>query len=79
MDSISTTRSSPGAPLVDVASLTVVGPNVCEADRFATAAFAMGTTGITFIESLPGFEGYLIDANARATFTSGFGRYVSPS
>ncbi len=69
----------PGAPLVDVASLTVVGPNVCEADRFATAAFAMGTTGITFIESLPGFEGYLIDANARATFTSGFGRYVSPS
>jgi thiamine biosynthesis lipoprotein len=49
---------------------------VYEADRFATAAFAMGKRGIYFIEQLPGFEGYMIDASARATFTSGFERYV---
>lgn len=60
----------------DVVSLTVIGPNVYEADRFATAAFAMGADGIHFIESLDGFEGYMIDAHGIATLTSGFGRYV---
>jgi len=63
-------------PLLDVLSLTVIAPNVYEADRFATAAFAMGQRGIHFIEELPGFEGYQIDARARATSTSGFERYV---
>ena len=67
---------NPDIPLEDVVSLTVIGPNVCEADRFATAAFAMGKRGIYFIEQLPGFEGYMIDAAARATFTSDFERYV---
>ena len=63
-------------PLLDIVSITIVGPNVYEADRFATAAFAMGRRGIQFIEQLAGFEGYMIDAQARATFTSGFERYV---
>ena len=63
-------------PLQDIVSLTIIGPNVYEADRFATASFAMGKRGINFIEQLPGFEGYMIDASARATFTSGFERYV---
>ena len=66
----------PKMPLTDVVSITVIGPNVYEADRLATAAFAMGTRGIQFIESLTGFEGYMIDAHARATYTSGFERYV---
>ncbi len=64
------------APLLDIVSITVIGPNIYEADRFATAAFAMGRAGITFIEKLAGFEGYMIDAQARATYTSGFERYV---
>ncbi len=63
-------------PLLDVVSMTVIGPNIYEADRFATAAFAMGKKGIQFIGKLAGFEGYMIDANARATFTAGFERYV---
>ncbi len=62
--------------LVDVVSITIIGPNVFEADRFATAAFAMGRKGIQFIEELAGFEGYMIDAQACATYTSGFERYV---
>ena len=66
----------PHIPLQDIVSLTVIGPNVYEADRFATAAFAMGKRGIYFIEQLPGFEGYMIDAAAQGTFTSGFERYV---
>jgi thiamine biosynthesis lipoprotein len=67
---------NPDTLLQDIVSLTVIGPNVYEADRFATAAFAMGKRGIYFIEQLPGFEGYMIDASARATFTTGFERYV---
>ncbi len=46
-------------------------------DRFATVAFAMGQEGIRFIQQLDGFEGYLIDKRGRATFTSGFTRYVA--
>jgi thiamine biosynthesis lipoprotein len=64
-------------PAQAVQSLTVVGPNVYEADRFATAAYAMGTPGIAFIESLPGLEGYMVDSRKTATLTSGFGRYAS--
>ena len=66
----------PQMPIEEIVSLTVIGPDVYEADRFATAAFAMGKRGIYFIEQLSGFEGYMIDALARATFTSGFERYV---
>lgn len=59
-----------------IVSLTVIGPNVLEADRFATAAFAMGRQGIPFIESLPNLEGYLIDNHGIATYTSGWENYV---
>jgi thiamine biosynthesis lipoprotein len=65
-----------GQAITDILSLTVIGPDVYEADRFATAAFAMGRAGIDFIESLPGFEGYMIDKDRQATYTTGFSRYV---
>jgi len=61
----------------EIISLSVIGPNIYDADRFATAAFAMGREGIMFIEQLPGFEGYLIDARGTATLTSGFQGYVA--
>ena len=61
----------------EILSMTVIGPDVYQADCYATAAFAMGRAGIQFIESLEGFEGYMIDHNKQATFTSGFNRYVS--
>jgi thiamine biosynthesis lipoprotein len=66
----------PEVPLKEVASLTVIGPNIYEADRFATAAFAMGASGIRFIDTLPGFEAYMIDNAGVATLTRGFERYV---
>jgi thiamine biosynthesis lipoprotein len=67
---------SPKEKITDVVSLTVIGLNVYEADRFATAAFAMGKEGIHFIQSLPGFEGYMIDAQGIATFTSNFEEFT---
>lgn len=63
-------------PADEIASLTVIGPNVYEADRFATPAFAMGAAGIAFIESLPGLEGYMIDKTGMATMTSGLEKYL---
>ncbi len=60
-----------------IKSLTVIGPDVYEADRFATAAFAMGKFGIAFIDALPGFEGYQIDDKQIATYTEGFEKYVA--
>jgi len=59
-----------------VVSLTVVGPDICEADRFATAAFAMGKRGIYYIEKIPGLEGYAIDQKGVATYTSGFEQLI---
>lgn len=64
-------------PIDSIISLTVIGPTVYDADRFATAAFAMGQEGIHFIESLPEFEGYVIDKNGIATQTTGFEKYVA--
>ncbi|MFI5212516.1 MAG: FAD:protein FMN transferase [Candidatus Saccharimonadales bacterium] len=64
-------------PITDIVALTVIGPSIYEADRFATAAFAMGAAGIQFIDSLDGFEGYMIDVHKIATMTRGFERYVT--
>lgn len=66
-----------GQIIDEIVSLTVVGANVYEADRFATAAFAMGKMGIAFIEELEGFEGYMISSDGLAAFTSGFTKVVS--
>jgi FAD:protein FMN transferase len=64
-------------PVNEIVSLTVIGPNIYEADRFATAAFAMGKNGINFIENLPGFEGYMVDNDKKATLTTGFEKYIA--
>jgi thiamine biosynthesis lipoprotein len=63
-------------PVREIISLTVIGPNIHDADRFATAAFAMGVKGIDFIERLLGYEGYAVDENKNATMTTGFEQYT---
>lgn len=60
----------------DIISLTVVGPTIYEADRFATAAFAMGKDGLDFIENKSGLEGYMIDHQGYQSQTSGFERCI---
>lgn len=64
-----------GESVSDIVSLTVIGPDVYEADRFATAAFAMGKQGIYFIEKMQGLEAYIIDKMGIATYTSGFEKF----
>ena len=60
----------------DIVSLTVIGPDVLEADRYATAAFAMGRRGIQFIEHMPDLEGYEIDSAGMARMTTGLKKYL---
>lgn len=65
-----------GSRTSDVVSLTVVGPTIYEADRMATAAFAMGSDGLVFIDARPNLEGYAMTSNGIATYTRGFTQYV---
>ena len=67
-----------GDAITDIVSVTVVGFDVLEADRFATAAFAMGRNGVVFIEQTPGLEGYVVDSNGRATPTTGLRALYEP-
>lgn len=67
----------PGKKISDIISLTVIGPNIYEADRLATAAFSMGVEGIWMVEKWKKCEGYMIDALGKAIYTSGFNNYVA--
>jgi thiamine biosynthesis lipoprotein len=62
-------------PPEGILSITVVGPSLATADAYATAAFAMGTGGLAWLEDRPGYEGLAIGADRRVTWTPGFERY----
>lgn len=61
----------------EIVSITIIAPNIYEADRFATSAFAMGQSGIEFIEKQKDLEGYMINKEGIATYTSGFDKYAN--
>lgn len=61
----------------ELGSATVIAENVYEADRFATAVYAMGEKGIDFLEEKEDLEGYLITRDGREMITSGFSKYLS--
>jgi FAD:protein FMN transferase len=64
-----------GQAATELLCMTVVGPDILEADVYATAAFAMGRRGLDFIERLPGLEAYAIAPNLVASWTTGFDAY----
>ncbi|USN97100.1 MAG: FAD:protein FMN transferase [Candidatus Nomurabacteria bacterium] len=64
-----------GNPPTDIVSLSVIAPRIIDADRMATAAFAMGSRGIEFIEKLKGYEGYMVSANKNVTMTNGWKKF----
>lgn len=68
-------QNLPDQEISEVLSLSVIGSNIYDADRYATAAFAMGLKGIEFIEKLNGFEAYQIDKNGNALMTANFQKY----
>jgi FAD:protein FMN transferase len=62
-----------------VLSVTVVGPHLAEADAYATAAFAMGRSGLGWIATLTGYAGCMITAERRLVWTEEFARYKTTS
>jgi thiamine biosynthesis lipoprotein len=69
------TGKAPGGVL----SVTIVGPSLTYADAYATAAFAMGKTGLAWVAGLAGYAGCSITAdpdgsNGRLAWTPGFER-----
>lgn len=65
----------PDDTLDEIVSITVIGADVLEADRFATVACAMGAKGIYFIEETAGLEGLMVSVDGISTQTSGFGAF----
>jgi len=61
--------------LNEVASISVIAPNIIDADRMATAAFAMGAKGIHFIEQLDGYDAYAVMHDKTAITTTGWHNY----
>ena len=68
-----------GRPALGLLSVTVVGPHLAEADAYATAAFAMGEAGLSWIATLPGYAGCMITAGRRLVWTEDFGQYKAAS
>lgn len=56
----------------DLLSFTVAGPDILQADVYATAAFAMGRDGLPFIDRVQGYEAYAIDRDLAGHWTAGF-------
>lgn len=61
-----------GRAAEEFVSFTVVGPDIVQADVYATAGFVMGAAGLDFILERPGYEAYAIAADGIATYTPGF-------
>ena len=58
----------------ELLTVTVAGPNLARADAYATAAFAMGTAGLRWVDALPGYYAAGITHDARLITTRGLDR-----
>ncbi|HEX7497126.1 MAG TPA: FAD:protein FMN transferase, partial [Candidatus Limnocylindrales bacterium] len=63
-------------------SVTIVGPSLTLADAYATAAFAMGSSGLAWVAGLLGFAGCGVTtdddgASPRLVWTPDFERYFA--
>lgn len=65
-----------GAPVQRVVSATVVGPDLGEADAFATTLMVMGVDGLEWVERHVGYSGCLITDEMQLLSTPAFDRHV---
>ncbi len=65
-----------GRALNEVVSLSVISSRILDADRMATAAFAMGEKGLDFLNRRRGYEAYMIYADGSAAMTAGWQAYT---
>ena len=57
----------------------MAGPSLGRADAYATAAFAMGSDGLRWVESLPGYAACATTPDDRLIVTRGLQRYLHAS
>jgi thiamine biosynthesis lipoprotein len=61
-----------GSPSLTWSIFSVAGPDITEADAFATAAVAMGRPAVAWLGRLPGYEAIAVDAEGGVFMTAGF-------
>ena len=61
-----------GSPSLTWWVFSVAGPDITEADAFATAAVAMGRPAVAWVGRLPGYEAIAVDAEDEVFMTAGF-------
>jgi thiamine biosynthesis lipoprotein len=71
-----------GGAAAGALSISIVGPNLTFADAHATAAYAMGPTGLAWVAHVPDCEGCSVTAerdgsDARLNWTPGFDDYLA--
>jgi thiamine biosynthesis lipoprotein len=67
-----------GTPAHELASVTVVGPSLTEADAYATAALAMGRDALEWLAGLDGHEAFVVTEDGNVWWTDGFPCRVLP-
>lgn len=69
-----------GAPTADVASVTIVGPDLTYADAYATSVFVMGIEGLRWLdEHHPEYGGFVVTHDERTIATPTFLTYCAMS
>ncbi len=66
-----------GAAVTELASVTVVGPELRLADAYATAAFAMGGECRSWLTALPDYEALVVTARGTLWRTPGFAAWTA--
>ena len=61
-----------GRPTSELASVTIVGPDLTDADAYATAVFVMGVDGLEWLADRPGYDGFVITRDDTTVATAGF-------
>ena len=64
-----------GHPTTELASVTIVGPDLTYADAYATSVFVMGLPGLDWLAKHPSYDGYAITHDAMTFSTPGFARW----
>ena len=67
-----------GEPTADLASVTIIGPDLTFADAYATTVFVMGVPGLTWLmDKHPDYAGFVITRDDLTVSTPSFDQYVA--
>ena len=64
-------------PVTELASATVVGPSLAEADAFATTLYVMGVEGLAWLDRYPGYAGCVMTWDRELFMSPGFAQHIA--